>query len=128
MPARGGSKRVPRKNIRVVRGVPMIARTIDIIIRSQVADLIVVSTDDALIAAAARDAGASVPFVRPDHLADDETPTAPVVAHAIESVLSTAKPAFDLVLVVYPTAILLEPEDLRAAKRGASESDATARS
>ena len=113
IPARGGSTRVPRKNIRPVGGIPMIARTIDIVRRADVADLVVVSTEDAEIADVARGAGASTPFVRPTYLADDETGTAPVVAHAVESVLAGGQHRLELVLVVYPTAILLEPDDLR---------------
>lgn len=124
VPARGGSKRVPRKNVRPINGVPMIARTLDAIIRSGVADRIVVSTDDDEIAAVSSNAGADVPFIRPAHLADDHTPTAPVVAHAIDALTEAGDEHYDLVLVVYPTAIFIRGEDLQAAKAELRSSDA----
>ena len=85
IPARGGSKRIPRKNIRLFAGKPMIAYAIEAALSSGVFDHVVVSTDDPEIAGIAADHGASLPFVRPAHLADDMTPTVPVVAHAIET-------------------------------------------
>lgn len=116
IPARGGSKRVPRKNVRLVAGVPMIARTIAIVTASGVADRIVVSTDDEEIAEVARQAGAGVPFMRPQGLADDYTPTAPVIRHAVQQLEEQGDQGYGLILVVYPTAVLLEPADLSDAR------------
>jgi N-acylneuraminate cytidylyltransferase len=82
IPARGGSKRIPRKNIRPFGGVPMIAWSIRAAIESGCFERVVVSTDDAEIAAVAREHGADVPFLRPADLSDDRTGTIPVIAHA----------------------------------------------
>jgi pseudaminic acid cytidylyltransferase len=83
IPARGGSKRIPRKNINPFCGKPMIAWSIRAAIESQCFDRIIVSTDDKEIAAIAKEFGAEVPFVRPANLSDDHTGTNPVIAHAI---------------------------------------------
>lgn len=83
IPARGGSKRVPRKNVRDFHGKPMIVWSIEAALQSGVFGRVLVSTDDAEIARIARDAGAEVPFSRPRELADDHTPTVPVMAHGI---------------------------------------------
>jgi pseudaminic acid cytidylyltransferase len=84
IPARGGSKRIPRKNIKLFCGKPMIAWSIEAARASELFDHIVVSTDDAEIAEVAKVHGAEVPFMRPVALSDDHTGTSPVVAHAIE--------------------------------------------
>ena len=78
IPARGGSKRIPRKNVRPFAGRPMITHAIGVALASKVFDHVIVSTDDAEIAEIARVAGAQVPFTRPAELADDVTPTVPV--------------------------------------------------
>lgn len=83
IPARGGSKRIPRKNIKSFGGLPMIAWSIRAAISSQCFDRIIVSTDDDEIAKVAKAYGAEVPFVRPNELSDDHTGTIPVVAHAV---------------------------------------------
>ena len=90
---------------------------------SGVIDRIVVSTDDDEIAAIARDHGAEVPFVRPPSLADDITPTVPVVAHALAACSETSD-AFDIVCCIYPAVPLLDPRDLVAALRLLQASDA----
>jgi len=84
IPARGGSKRIPRKNIKEFLGQPVIAYSIKAAIDSQCFDKVIVSTDDAEIAEVVKSFGASVPFMRPDELADDDASTIPVVKHAIE--------------------------------------------
>ena len=84
IPARGGSKRIPRKNIKSFCGVPMIAYSIKVALASECFDKVIVSTDDMEIADVARSYGAEVPFIRPPHLSDDFTGTIPVVKHAIE--------------------------------------------
>lgn len=83
IPARGGSKRIPRKNVKDFCGKPMIARSIEVARESECFDRVIVSTDDDEIAEVALVHGAEVPFRRPPELADDFTPTAPVIAHAI---------------------------------------------
>jgi len=83
IPARGGSKRIPRKNIRDFCGKPMIAYAIQVAIDSGLFSVIIVSTDDEEIASISRKYGAQTPFLRPANLSDDHTPTVPVIAHAI---------------------------------------------
>lgn len=113
VPARGGSKRIPRKNIRPFRGVPLLARTLKAVLQADVFHSVVVSTDDPEIASVALNAGAEVPFSRPPELSDDSTATAPVVAHAIEAVESELG-HFDAVCCVYPGAVLMGPGDYAA--------------
>jgi pseudaminic acid cytidylyltransferase len=84
IPARGGSKRIPRKNIKDFHGKPMIAYPISVARESRLFDRIIVSTDDEEIAQVARDYGAEIPFMRPKELADDYTGTNAVVKHALE--------------------------------------------
>ncbi|MDT8384241.1 MAG: pseudaminic acid cytidylyltransferase [Gammaproteobacteria bacterium] len=83
IPARGGSTRIPRKNIRVFVDRPIIAYSIEAALTSGLFDKVIVSTDDEEIASVARALGAEVPFIRPAALADDYVGTNPVVAHAI---------------------------------------------
>ena len=102
VPARGGSKGVPRKNLRLVAGRPLIAWTLEQALAARPAMDVVVSTDDDEIAEAARAAGAMVPFVRPAELARDDTPTEPVVRHAIEAARA-ADAAPDAVMLLQAT-------------------------
>lgn len=115
VPARGGSRRVPRKNVRPFLGVPAIARVLRTIAAAGIADAVVVSTDDDEIAAVARAEGAAVPFRRPADLADDHATTIAVVRHALDALEADGTPLPATTWVVYPTALLLEPEDLAAA-------------
>ncbi|SEP17344.1 pseudaminic acid cytidylyltransferase [Pseudomonas sp. ok266] len=108
IPARGGSKRIPRKNLLPFDGVPMIVRSIRTAVDSGLFDLVVVSTDDAEIAEVARAHGAQVPFMRPAALADDFTGTAAVIVHALEQL-----PSFDFACCIYATAPLLQVRYLR---------------
>ncbi|WP_460127504.1 pseudaminic acid cytidylyltransferase [Pseudomonas sp. H1_D05] len=108
IPARGGSKRIPRKNLLPFDGVPMIVRSIRTALESGLFDLVVVSTDDAEIAEVARAHGAQVPFMRPAALADDFTGTAAVIVHALEQL-----PSFDFACCIYATAPLLQVRYLR---------------
>lgn len=85
IPARGGSKRIPRKNIKLFAGLPIIAYSIKAAQASGVFDRIIVTTDDEEIADVARSFGAEVPFMRPPELSDDHTATIPVIAHAIQT-------------------------------------------
>ncbi len=84
IPARGGSKRIPRKNIKMLQGKPMIAYTIEAALQSGVFEKVIVSTDDAEIAEISRAFGAEVPFVREASLADDHTPASLVTLNALE--------------------------------------------
>ena len=84
IPARGGSKRIPRKNIKEFCGKPMIAWSIEAAIESGCFDRIIVSTDDAEIADVAEKFGATIPFMRPAELADDYKGIIPAIAHAIK--------------------------------------------
>ena len=112
IPARGGSKRIPRKNIRPFAGRPMIAWAIDAALQSGCFDRVIVSTDDAEIADVARAAGAEVPFLRPAALSDDHTGTIPVVAHAVQW-QADAGAAPDQVCCLYATAPFVQPADLQ---------------
>jgi len=84
IPARGGSKRIPRKNIKDFNGKPMIAYSIEAALKSNCFDRVIVSTDDQEIADVAKGYGAEIPFMRPEELADDYAGTLPVIKQAIE--------------------------------------------
>ncbi|MDJ0663494.1 MAG: pseudaminic acid cytidylyltransferase [Acidimicrobiia bacterium] len=112
VPARGGSKRIPRKNIRPFRGTPLLVRTINLLRQTSVFDRVVVSTDDTEIAELATAAGAEAPFLRPAELADDHTGARPVIIHAIETLESQSGTQLGSVCIVYPTAVFIEPRDL----------------
>lgn len=112
IPARGGSKRIPRKNIKPFGGQPMIAWSIKAAIESQCFDRIIVSTDDAEIAEVSKAYGAEVPFLRPAELSDDYTGTIPVIAHAINWQNKHGKTA-DEVCCIYATAPFLQVTDLQ---------------
>lgn len=112
IPARGGSKRIPRKNIKPFLGKPIIGRSIETALASGCFERVIVSTDDEEIAAISRQFGAETPFVRPAELADDQAATLPVVAHAVKWLIDRgARP--DAVCCIYPTAPLLLPSDIR---------------
>lgn len=109
IPARGGSKRIPRKNIKAFHGKPMIAYSIEAAVNSQCFDKIIVSTDDAEIADIAIKHGAEVPFIRPDNISDDYATTLDVIKHAIEFTESQGW-AVKNVCCIYATAPFLIPE------------------
>ena len=113
IPARGGSKRIPRKNILPFAGRPMLAYAIAGARAAGVFDRIIVSTDDAEIARIALDHGAEVPFVRPAALADDHASTVAVIAHALHTLAEAGWPASQ-VCCIYPGVPLLDAADLRA--------------
>jgi pseudaminic acid cytidylyltransferase len=114
IPARGGSKRIPRKNLRPFCGQPMLAYAIQAAQASGCFEHIVVSTDDAEIAAAARQFGAEVPFMRDPLLADDHTGTTAVTVDAIKQLESLGF-STDAYCCIYATAPLLQAADLAAA-------------
>ncbi len=115
IPARGGSKRIPRKNIRPFAGRPIIEWPISVAQSAMCFDRVVVSTDDHEIAATAMAAGAEVPFLRPAHLADDFTVTRAVVCHAIDA-LRQSGVVVERVCCLYPTAVFVTPDVLLACR------------
>ncbi|MGV8933487.1 MAG: cytidylyltransferase domain-containing protein [Gallionellaceae bacterium] len=119
IPARGGSKGIPRKNIKLFAGKPLIVWTIEAALRSSMLDAVVVSTDDPEIADVARQAGAQVPFMRPSELALDQTPGLDPVLHALDQL-----PQYDSVLLLQPTSPLRATEDIDACLRLATQQHA----
>lgn len=103
IPARGGSKSVPKKNIRPLAGLPLIAHSILVAKESPCVDRVIVSTDDQKIAAIAREYGAEVPFLRPAEFAQDLTPDYPVFAHCLQWLEANEHYKPDLVLHLRPT-------------------------
>lgn len=122
VPARGGSKRIPRKNIKLFRGKPMIQWSIEAALASGCFEQVIVSTDDEEIAAVARANGALVPFRRPEALADDHTTARAVVEHAIGWCRATGL-AFDHACCLYPTAPFVTPDDLRQGRNALASGD-----
>lgn len=112
IPARGGSKRIPRKNIKLFCGKPMIAWSIEAALQSACFDRVIVSTDDIEIADVARQHGAEVPFMRPAELSDDHTGTIPVIRHAIEW-CGQQEQSVEQACCLYATAPFVTAEDLR---------------
>ena len=115
IPARGGSKSVPRKNLAMIFDRPLIAYTIDAAKRSRMISHFVLSSDDDEIIAVARKYGAPVPFKRPADLATDEAPTLPVVQHAVREMEALENVSFDYVVLLQPTTPMRQPEDIDAA-------------
>lgn len=113
IPARGGSKRIPRKNIKPFAGKPMIAYAIDAALASGLFEHVVVTTDDEEIAEISREFGAKTPFVRPPELADDYTATVPVVSHAITACENLGW-QIEFVCCIYPGVPFIQVADLKA--------------
>lgn len=127
IPARGGSKRIPRKNVRDFCGKPMIAFAIAAAQRSELFEHVIVSTDDPEIVQVSQAWNAEVPFVRPGQLSDDFTGTIPVIAHAIGECQKQGW-SFDYVCCIYPGVPLIRESDLRGALgllRESTEADTT---
>ncbi|MBE3671061.1 pseudaminic acid cytidylyltransferase [Vibrio navarrensis] len=112
IPARGGSKRIPRKNIKAFHGKPMIAYSIEAALASGCFDKVIVSTDDAEIAQVAQAHGAEVPFLRPTDISDDYATTMDVMAHAIHWCQNEGWD-IEAVCCLYATAPFVRPEDLQ---------------
>ncbi len=123
VPARGGSKGVPRKNVRMLAGRPLLAYTAAAAKASGVCDRIVLSTDDPDIEAVGRACGLEVPFLRPAELATDESAMLPVLQHVLE-MLAREPWRPDIVLVLQPTSPLRQPEHIRRAVEHLQESGA----
>ncbi|MBP7633491.1 acylneuraminate cytidylyltransferase family protein [Candidatus Ozemobacteraceae bacterium] len=120
IPARGGSKRLPRKNVRSLGGKPLIAWVIEAAFASKCFERILVSTDDREIAEVAVNAGAWVPFMRPAELATDTASSADVLVHALEWVRQAQPPegfAPAVVALIQPTSPFLRPAQIREACR-----------
>ncbi len=113
IPARGGSKGVPRKNIKMLCGKPLLAYTVDGALAARRLSKVVLSTEDEEIAQIGRDLGIEVPFMRPVELAEDTTPTMPVVLHAVKT-LERSGESFDAVCLLQPTNPLRRPADIDA--------------
>ncbi|SBS25370.1 CMP-N,N'-diacetyllegionaminic acid synthase [Marinomonas aquimarina] len=111
IPARGGSQRIPRKNIKLLNGKPLIAYSIETAFASELFDKVIVSTDDTEIAAVAREWGAETPFTRPDELADHFTGTTPVMQHALRTLIEQGL-EIDKACLIYATCPLLKTEDI----------------
>lgn len=116
IPARGGSRGIPGKNLAPLLGRPLLAYTAAAATASATLTRCILSTDDERIAAAGRELGVEVPFLRPAELALDDTPAFPVVAHAVEWVAAEGRPA-DVVVLLQPTSPLRRAEHVDAAVR-----------
>lgn len=114
IPARGGSKRIPKKNIKNFLGKPIIAYAIESALQAGCFDRIIVSTDDPDIARISRNYQAEVPFMRPENLADDYSTTMDVIEHVIKE-LEVDQNLNDIVTCIYPTAVFTTPTILKHA-------------
>jgi CMP-N-acetylneuraminic acid synthetase len=113
--ARGGSKTLPGKNLKLLAGKPLIAYTIEAALQSEALDRLILTTDDPAIADVALACGCEVPFMRPPELARDETLHLPVVEHAARWMVEHADYRPDAVMTLQPTSPLRQPEDIRGA-------------
>ena len=121
--ARGGSKRIPRKNIKEFCGKPILAYSIQAALEAGVFDTVMVSTDDEEIAEIAKKYGAEVPFYRSEKTANDFATTADVILEVVEEYENRGQ-AFDMVCCIYPTAPFLTAEKLRDAVKKLENADA----
>ena len=115
IPARGGSKGVPRKNLKILGGKPLIAHTIAAALSVFSKEDVIVSTDDEEIAEVSEACGASVPFIRPSELATDSATSEPVVRHALLHAEEAYSITYDAVLMLQPTSPLRSADDIRRA-------------
>jgi CMP-N,N'-diacetyllegionaminic acid synthase len=113
IPARGGSKGIPGKNMCVLAGKPLIAWTIETALNSKACSRLIVSTDSQDIKRIAQDWGADVPFIRPDHLANDTATSISVVNHAIEFLRNEGTKESDYILLLQPTSPLRKEVDIQ---------------
>ena len=112
IPARGGSRRIARKNVRPLAGIPLIVRTIAVLTASRAVGTIVVSTDDSEISQLATENGARVLGVRESHLSDNHTPTLPVIQDSIQRLEHSDNITVGTVVVAYTAAALADPRDI----------------
>lgn len=111
VPARGGSKGIPGKNVRLLGGKPLLAHTAEAALAARRLSRVVLTTDDEEIAEVGRRLGLEVPFLRPAELARDDTPTLPVVQHAVAE-LERSGDVFEAVCLLQPTSPFRRPEDI----------------
>jgi CMP-N-acetylneuraminic acid synthetase len=111
IPARGGSKGIPRKNLSRLLGKPLIAYTIEAALQSRRLNRTIVTTDDAEIASVAAQWGAEVPFLRPAELGADMTPMLPVMQHAVRHIEQQGS-SFDVICLLQPTNPMRSPQDI----------------
>ena len=123
IPARGGSKRIPRKNIKLFHGKPLIAYSIEAALKSELFDKVIVTTDDEEIASIAKKYGADVPFIRPKELSDDFTNTKDVIDHALKYFQERGE-RYEYECTIYATAPLLQPKYLMEGFLALKNSDA----
>jgi len=112
IPARGGSKRLPGKNIKKLHGIPMIAYAINAARHSKYVDKLIVSTDDKQIARISKKFGADIPFIRPWELATDTAKTVDVLFHAINYFETEKSTSFDYIVLIQPTSPLIQTQDI----------------
>jgi pseudaminic acid cytidylyltransferase len=124
IPARGGSKRIPRKNIKEFNGKPLIVYSIQAALNSKLFDKVIVSTDDKEIATIAKEYGADVPFIRPKELSDDFTEAGAVVGHALNWCKEHGF-NYDFSCLIYATAPMLKPAYLKEGYQKLLNSDAS---
>ena len=124
IPARGGSKRIPHKNIKPFFNKPLIAYSIEVALKSELFEKVIVSTDDEKIAKIARAYGAQVPFIRPSKLSDDFSGTDVVVQHALDYLHAQGE-QYDFVCTIYATAPLLQVRYLKEGLEKLKDSNAT---
>jgi len=111
--ARGGSKRVPRKNVKELNGKPLISYIIETALKSQVFDKVIVSTEDPEIAEISRNSGADVPFTRPKELATDSTLTGPVIKHAIKWLEENENYKPDIIVILQAPTPFVKPDQIK---------------
>lgn len=111
IPARGGSKGIPQKNIKPLNDKPLIAYSIDAALESKLIDRVIVSTEDRKIAQISKKYGAEIPFLRPKELAKDKSPAIDVILHSIDW-LENQKQYFDIIVLLEPTSPLRQTEDI----------------
>ena len=124
IPARGGSKGIPRKNIRILGRKPLIAYAVEVALNSEYVNRVIVTTDDEEISEIAHQCGAEVPFIRPSELAEDSTSDLPVCQHALSWLSAHENYTPDVMAWLRPTAPLRETQDVDTAIKLLIESDA----
>ena len=112
IPARGGSKSIPGKNIKLLAGKPLIVHTIETALKCKLLYRVIVSTDDKKIADISKKHGAEVPFMRPKELALDSTPMEPVLQHAVSHIEQNEKSHIDIVVLLQPTSPFRKVSDI----------------